>query len=98
MTLTARIDAAIHVQARLAAHHRHIDVEWLARNATYAREVRALCAATPGAAMATCLALIDVLVDAISLAELPPAANGVRLSDFHPAFADTLVDSLADLA
>ncbi|ARN20387.1 hypothetical protein [Piscinibacter gummiphilus] len=92
MTLTARIDAAVHVQARLAAYHRQIDVDWLARNAEYALEVRQLCLAVPDASMEMCLRLLDALVDAILLAELPPADNGVRLSDFHPAFADTLSD------
>jgi hypothetical protein len=90
MTLTARIDVAIHVQARLAAHHRHIDIDWLARNAEYAREVRQVCLSVQDHSMELCLRLIDALVDAISLAELPPADNGIRLSDFHPAFADTL--------
>ena len=94
MTLTARIDAAVHVQARLAVHHRHIDVEWLARNAKYAREVRELCLSVPDASMDMCVRLIDALVAAISLAELPPADNGVRLSDYYPAFADTHADTL----
>ena len=90
MTLTARIDAAIHVQARLAAHHRQIDIDWLARNAAYAHEVRQVCLAVQDTSMDVCLRLIDALMDAISLAELPTADNGVRLSDYHPAFADTL--------
>lgn len=92
MTLTARIDAAIHVQARLAPHHRQIDVDWLARNADYAREVRQICHAIDDPEMSLCLRLLDALEAAIALAELPPAVNGVRLSDYHPAFADTLSD------
>jgi hypothetical protein len=44
--------------------------------------------------METCLRLLDAMLDAIHLSELPPAHNGVRLSDFHPAFADTLPDRL----
>lgn len=89
MTLTARIDSAIHVQARLATHHRHIDIEWLARNADYAREVQALCREL---GLTDCVRLLDALVDAISLSDLPATANGVTLADHHPSFADTLSD------
>lgn len=92
MTLTARIDAAIHVQARLAAHRRNIDIEWLARNADYVREVQALCRAIGG--LQDCERLLDALSDAICLSDLPPSSNGVTLADHHPAFADTLADPL----
>jgi hypothetical protein len=94
MTLTARIDAAIHVQAQLAAYRKHIDIDWLARNAEYATEVQQTCRDIGGSGMETCLRLLDAMLDAIHLSELPPAHNGVRLSDFHPAFADTLPDRL----
>ena len=92
MTLTARIDSAIHVQARMAAHHRHIDIEWLARNADYARDVQALCREVGG--MDDCVRLLDALVDAISLSDLPTSSSGVTLADHHPCFADTLADPL----
>ena len=63
--------AYVHLTLRLRLG-RVVDSEWLVKDATYAREIRALCAAQDGRQFVECVAQLDELLAAI-LADGTPA-------------------------